>query len=67
MADRKAGGQKPKGISVARRIILKLNKKRLSRLEDNDIIFREPLTPQPAEPPAIMVRGSIDVCLCCWC
>ncbi|MGI6753682.1 MAG: FtsW/RodA/SpoVE family cell cycle protein [Eubacteriales bacterium] len=62
MADRKAEGQKPAdGRSYLRRIILGLNKKRLSRLEENDIIFREPLTPQPAEPPAIMVRGSIDM------
>ncbi len=62
MADRKAEGQKPAdGWPVMRRIIRRLNRRRLEKLEQNDIIFREPLTPKPAEPPALMVRGSIDM------
>jgi hypothetical protein len=60
MAD---GREQNKGGSLpaVRRIIRKLNKKRLKKLDENDIIFRETLTPAPAAVPGTMVRGSIDM------
>ncbi len=60
MAD---GKEQNKGGSLpaVRRIIRKLNKRRLNKLDENDIIFRDTLTPAPAAVPGTMVRGSIDM------
>ncbi len=60
MVDRKKQN-KSGGTPVFRRIIRNIRKWRLRELDENDIIFREPLTPAPAAPPGTMVRGSIDM------
>lgn len=51
------------GPGALRKLIIRLNRRRLRRMAENDEIFREALTPEKPGEPLIMVRSSIDMWL----
>ena len=52
--------------SSIKRGVKNLLDKRAERLAENDIIFKEPLTPKAEEPPAPLVKGKIDTWFLLW-
>ena len=55
-----------RGYGKAKKGIYEALEARAERLAENDVVFREPLTPVPEEPPKPLTKGNVDMWFLLW-